>query len=260
MNRILCFSLAALLCFGMTTLAQEPAKDTRLYELRIYTAPKGKLPNLLARFRDHTVRLFEKHGITNVGYWVPVQNDEEKLYYIVSHKDMASRAESFKNFANDPDWKKASAESEKDGKIVAKIEEIFLTATDYSPAVKPSKGEGDAERLFELRTYTATKGNLPALNSRFRDHTLKLFEKHGMTNLFYFTLDPKSQGADVTLLYFIAHKDEASRTASFDSFRKDEDWVKARAASEEKAGGSLTEAKDGVKSLLLKPVDFSMTK
>jgi hypothetical protein len=258
MIRLVCLSLAAVLFTTLHSTAQEPTKESRMYELRIYTATKGKLPNLLARFRDHTVKLFEKHGLTNVGYWVPVQNDDEKLYYIISYKDKASRNESFKNFINDPDWKKASAESVKDGEIVAKIEEIFLTATDYSPPVKPSTGDG--ERLFELRTYTATKGNLPALNSRFRDHTVKLFEKHGITNLFYFNLAEGSKGADTTLIYLLAHKDEAAMKASFDSFRKDADWVAARKASEEKAGGSLTEAEGGVKSLLLKATDFSMTK
>jgi len=234
------------------------AEDTRLYELRIYTAPKGKLDALHARFKDHTIKLFEKHGITNLGYWVPAKNDENKLYYLVSHKDKAARAESFKNFLADEDWKKAHKESEKDGSLVEKIEEVFLTATDYSPKIEASKGK--AERTFELRTYTATKSNLDALNSRFRDHTVKLFEKHGMTNIAYFTLEKGSKGDDVTLLYFLAHESEDAAKKSFDSFRMDPDWVKARAASEEKAKGSLTEKDGGVKSLFLKPTEYSMTK
>jgi hypothetical protein len=249
--------LSAVAAVALATAAT--AADPMLYELRIYTAEKGKLDALNARFRDHTLKLFEKHGMTNIGYWVPVKNDEEKLYYIIGHKDKATRDASFKSFIADPAWKTAAAESEKNGKLVKKIEEIYLTATDYSPPVKATTGSG--ERVFEMRTYTCTKGNLAALDARFRDHTLKLFEKHGMTNLPYFHLakDLKQKNDDVTLLYFLAHKSEEAAKKSFDTFRTDPNWVAARKASEEKAGGSLTE-KDGVKSLFLKATDYSPTK
>ena len=254
---VLSVTLTAVL--SAAAVAQDKPKESRLFELRIYTAEKGKLDAVNARFRDHTVKLFEKHGITNIGYWVPVKNDEEKLYYIIAHKDKAARDASFKSFGTDPDWQKAAKESEKDGKIVKKIEFQFLTATDYSPEVKAAKGDG--ERVFELRTYTATKGNLDALNGRFRDHTLKLFAKHGMTNLYYFTLtkDLKQKDDDATLVYLLAHKSEEAAKKSFDTFRADPDWVAAKKASEAKAGGSLT-VDGGVKSLFLKPTDYSMTK
>ncbi len=260
MRRLLC--LAVLLSASTAALAAEPAKGPMLYELRIYTADKGKLDALNARFKDHTLKLFEKHGITNIGYWVPIRNDENKLYYIIAHKDKAARDASFKAFGADPDWQKAYKESEKDGPLTTKggIEAIFLSATDYSPPVKAAKGKDD--RVFEMRTYTASKGNLEALDARFRDHTLKLFEKHGMTNLPYFHLakDLKQKNDDVTLLYFLAHKSEDDAKKSFDTFRTDKDWVAAKEASEKKAGGSLTEKDGGVKSLFLKATDYSPTK
>jgi len=259
MRRLLC--LAVLLVPTLALAADQP-KDAMLYELRVYTAAPGKLDALNARFRDHTLKLFEKHGMVNIGYWVPIKNDQNKLYYIIAHKDKAARDASFKAFGADPDWQKAYKDSEKDGPLTTKggIEAIFLSATDYSPPVKASKGDG--ERVFELRTYTASKGNLEGLNARFRDHTLKLFEKHGMTNLFYFNY-PKGlnkTGEDVTLLYFLAHKSEEAAKKSFDSFRMDKDWVAAKDASEKKAGGSLTEKEGGVKSLFLKATDYSPTK
>jgi hypothetical protein len=259
MRRLLCL---AVLFTGSVAPAEDKPKDAMLYELRIYTADKGKLDALNARFKDHTLKLFEKHGITNIGYWVPVKNDENKLYYVIAHKDKAARDASFKAFGADPDWQKAYKESERDGPLTVKggIEAIFLTATDYSPPVKASKGDGD--RVFELRTYTATAGNLEALNGRFRDHTCKLFEKHGMTNFAYFTY-PKGlnkTGEDVTLLYLLAHTSEEDAKKSFDAFRKDPAWTNARDASERKAGGSLTEKEGGVKSLFLKPTDYSPTK
>jgi hypothetical protein len=253
--RILAF-LAAIGCATSAQAAEKP-QETRLFELRIYTAAKGKLEDLHARFRDHTLKLFEKHGMTNIGYWVPLDNPEEKLYYLIAHKDKASRDASFKAFSGDPDWKAAAAASEKNGKITSKIESHFLTATDYSPLIAPSVGK--EPRVFEMRTYTATKGNLDNLNARFRDHTLKLFEKHGIINLWYTTLAKGEKNDDLILIYMVAHKSEAEAKKSFDAFRLDPDWISARKASEEKGGGSLT-APDGVKSLFMKATDYSPTK
>ena len=279
MIRIAFLSALALALAGPLAAAE---KETRLFELRVYTAVKGKLDNVNARFRDHTVKLFEKHGMTNVGYWVPVENPDERLVYVVAHKDMAARNKSFQEFAADPEWKKAQAESEKDGRIVAKADAFFLTATDYSPAIAPAKKDGG--RVFELRTYITPAKGLDAINARFRDHTLKLFEKHGMTNVGYWNLaagekancgkllkaccavdgdkceaDAASEAKSVALVYLLAHDSQDAAKKSFDAFRMDSDWMKARAASEEKAGGSLT-VKDGVKSLFLKATDYSPTK
>ena len=113
--------------------------------------------------------------------------------------------------------------------------------------------------MFELRTYTTTKGNLDALHARFRDHTIKLFEKHGMTNVAYWAPLKGQKGADDTLIYILAHKSVDAAKASFDAFRQDPDWIAARKASEEKAGGSLT-TKDGVKSVFMKATDYSATR
>jgi hypothetical protein len=231
-------------------------KDTRVYEMRTYYAAPGKLDALHARFRDHTVKLFEKHGMTNVGYWVPVDNPDNKLIYILAYPSREVRENSWKEFFADPDWQKAQKESEVNGKLVAKVDNVFLTATDYSPEIKPAKGE---DRVFELRVYTATKGNLDALNDRFRQHTLKLFDKHGMTNVGYWVPMKDQKGADDTLIYIVAHKSADAAKASWDAFRKDPDWLAARRASEEKVGGSLT-VKDGVKSTYMKATDYSPIK
>jgi len=238
--------------------ADKPAMDNRLFEMRIYTAAPGKLDALNARFKNHTIKLFEKHGMVNIGYWVPIDNADNKLYYVIAHKDRAARDASFKAFAADPAWKEAAAASEKDGKLVTKIEQHFLTATDFSPAIK--LGAGAKDRVFELRIYTATEGNLEALNSRFRDHTVKLFTKHGMTNFCYWNLAKGEKNADKMLIYLLAHDSVEAAKKSFDAFRLDPDWLAARTASEKKAGGSLTAAKDGVVSIFMKATDYSQTK
>ena len=110
-----------------------PARNAdRFFEMRTYTPSPGKLDALQARFRDHTCKLFEKHGMTNVGYWV-TQGAEPKLVYILAFPSKEARDASFKAFGADPDWQKVYAESQKDGvKLAEKVESVFLSPTDYS--------------------------------------------------------------------------------------------------------------------------------
>ena len=124
-----------------TVLAQSGgnsvAKDSRVFEMRTYYTLPGKLEDLQARFRDHTLKLFEKHGMTNIGYWVPVdektgQPSPNTLVYIVAFPSFEARTKAWDAFRNDPAWIAARDASEKNGKIVDKIESVFLKATDYS--------------------------------------------------------------------------------------------------------------------------------
>ena len=117
----------------------------------------------------------------------------------------------------------------------------------------------DSTRVYELRTYTATPGNGAAVLARFRNHTTKLFEKHGMVNVAYWVPADEKDGAADKLIYLLAHKSREDAKKSFDSFGKDPDWTAARKASEEKAGGPLT-APNGVKSVFLKATDYSPMK
>ncbi|TWT61271.1 NIPSNAP family protein [Rubinisphaera italica] len=229
----------------------------KIYELRRYTAHQGKLDDLLTRFRDHTCELFTKHGMTNLAYFVPYENDKNQLVYFLSFPSREARDQSFKEFVNDPAWKSAFAKSREDGPLVEKVESVFLTETDFSP--KEGFKSADDARLFELRTYTATPGHLSNLDARFRDHTIELFEKHGINNIAYFHLMPDQEGAEKTLVYLIAHKSIMDRGVSFKAFGQDPVWQEARKASEENAGGSLTE-KGGVNFEFLVPTDFSPVK
>ncbi len=231
------------------------AEDKPVFEMRVYYANEGKLDALNARFRDHTVALFEKHGMTNVGYFIPVDNKDNALIYFLSYPSRDARKASWKAFQSDPDWKAAYAESTKDGKLISKVVSTFMQPTDYSPALKLS--EESPARLFELRTYTTNEGKLPNINARFRDHTIELFGKHGMTNLVYWNLMDDQEAKDHTLVYLLAHKDEEARAASFDAFREDPAWVQARDESE-KDGKILVPG--GVQSILMTPTDYSPLK
>jgi hypothetical protein len=111
------------------------AKDTRCFEMRIYTTAPGKLEALNARFRDHTTALFKKHGIENIAYWIPVDTDkgsDNKLIYVLAHKSREAAKASWAAFGADPEWKKVQRETEANGKIVEKVESIYMGATDYS--------------------------------------------------------------------------------------------------------------------------------
>ena len=248
--------MKALLLFLLTlATVMNAAQDIKIYEMRTYYAAPGKLDELNARFRNHTMKLFEKHGIVNVGYWMPLDNPDRKLIYILGYPDRDAARASWQAFGSDPEWRKVVKASESNGKLVARHETVYLKPTDYSPAAKPSTE--DKPRTFELRTYKATPGKLDDLNARFRDHTLKLFSKHGMTHFGYWTPVDKEKGADDTLIYILAHESQDGAKASFAAFRGDSDWVTARKASEEKAGGSLTTK---VESVFMKPTDYSPTK
>lgn len=238
--------------------ATSPVKpDTQCYELRAYSIAPGKQTALLNRFRDHTLALFRKHGIESIGYWLPVNTGDQRLYFLLRYPSREAREASWKAFGADPQWQAAYKASETDGALVVKVENPFLVVTDYSPVVRT--GNVSHGGVFELRTYTTPPGLLPNLDARFRDHTVALFAKHGMGNYAYFHKMADQPGAEVTLLYFLTHKSEAAAKASFDAFRLDPAWIAARKASEEKAGGSLT-VPDGVKSVFLRPTDFSPTR
>jgi hypothetical protein len=121
---------------GMMLVGEAMAgeKKMRVFEMRTYIAHPGKFEAMQARFRNHTVKLFEKHGMVNVGYWVPQEQKpgEEKLIYILAHKSRESAAASWKAFREDPEWQAARAASEKDGPIVKSLEAVYLNPTDYS--------------------------------------------------------------------------------------------------------------------------------
>ena len=120
----------AVVLFGIMSLQAE----NRIYELRTYIATDGKLDNLLARFRNHTIKLFEKHGMQNVGYWVAADEPASKntLIYVVSHKNRDAAKASWDAFRKDPDWVKAKGESEANGAIVDKVTSVFMNPADFS--------------------------------------------------------------------------------------------------------------------------------
>jgi hypothetical protein len=133
-------TLAGLVLVAMVSYAAgveqgEKKANARVFELRTYTAAPGKLEALNARFRDHTCKLFENHGMTNIGYWNPTDSKDadQKLIYVLAFPSREAAEKSWQAFRADPAWKVAREASEKNGKLVDKVESVFLKPTDYSP-------------------------------------------------------------------------------------------------------------------------------
>jgi NIPSNAP len=143
------FALISILSFvSVIAAAQEPppaptiapspslTKDSRCFEIRTYYAAPGKLEELHARFRNHTMKLFKKHGMEVVGFWGPTDKEkgsENMLVYVMAFPSREARDKAWKEFGSDPEWQEARKESEKNGKLTEKVEFVILMATDYSP-------------------------------------------------------------------------------------------------------------------------------
>jgi len=116
--------------------AEPEATSTTVYELRVYHTYEGKLEDLLRRFREHTTKLFEKHGIKNVAYWVPVDEPlkGKTLIYILAHPSREAATANWQAFRDDPEWVRVRDKSEENGKLVEKVDSTFMTLTDFSAA------------------------------------------------------------------------------------------------------------------------------
>ncbi len=223
-----------------TFVAIDSPVQADVYELRTYTTNEGKLDNLNARFRDHTVKLFDKHGMESVGYWVPTEEPKSKntLIYVLKHKSRDAAKASWQAFLADPEWKKVAAASQVDGQILAKRpDSVFLDLTDYSPKFN---GDDKADNaVFELRIYRCNPGKLANLDKRFRDHSIGIFNRFDMQSVAYWHAADKPDSED-TLYYILKFKSREAAQSAWKSFAADEEWKKV-AAESQKDGRFLRE-------------------
>lgn len=129
-------TLAATVPVGVAeAIAVSAGAEDRVFELRTYTAAEGKYDALLARFRDHTMALFEKHGMTNVGYWTPQDEplSTNTLVYVLAHDSREAAEANWSAFSADPEWQSVFQASRADGPLIAGLERVYLDATDFSP-------------------------------------------------------------------------------------------------------------------------------
>jgi hypothetical protein len=128
---------AGLLAMGAGGAAMAETTADTVFELRVYHAVEGRLDDLLARFRDHTVAIFARHGMVSVAYWTPLDEPLKgrTLFYILKHPSREAASANWAAFRADPEWVKVRTESEAKGKIVEKTESTFMKLTDFSPKI-----------------------------------------------------------------------------------------------------------------------------
>jgi len=136
-RRTLLQSIPALALLVQATKAGAAQTSTAVYELRIYHTYEGKLEALLTRFRDHTMKIFEKHGMKNVAYWTPTDDPVKgrTLIYVIAHASREAAVANWKAFVEDPEWISVQSKSEANGKLVEKVDSTFMVPTDFSPAL-----------------------------------------------------------------------------------------------------------------------------
>lgn len=133
---------ATLLSPAVWAVGSETAENSSgVFELRVYHAAPGRLPELLARFRDHTIRLFDQHGMESVAYWTPLDEPEKSntLIYILRHPSREAADANWKAFRDDPGWQSVRDKSEANGKLVEKVDSTFMALTDFSPRLSAKK-------------------------------------------------------------------------------------------------------------------------
>jgi hypothetical protein len=129
---------AAMMMAATSGIEMEAAEGSKVvYELRVYHANEGKLEALKARFRDHTITIFNRHGMKSLAYWVPADEPlkSKTLIYILQHPSREAATANWKKFREDAEWVKVSTASEVNGKLVEKVDSTFMTLADFSPAI-----------------------------------------------------------------------------------------------------------------------------
>lgn len=238
------------------SLAASRTHAETIYEWHTLAAAPGKLDALHSQLRERVLPALGDRGLRTVAVFTPAGDNPERLVHLV----LAGSPEGAESAGADllagvAEWQSLLADVAGAPAIAAPRSTQRLRTTAWSPL--PVAAQGTAARVFELRTYTSPDAaRRQALLQRFEQHTLKLFEKHGMTNVIYWT-PAGGPDAETKLVYLLAHESPASAKASFDGFRKDPDWIAAKTASETAAGGSLTTKEKGVVSEFLVPTDYS---
>jgi hypothetical protein len=236
MKKIVVLILLLLTSFG---LHAQSLPTSAYFEMRTYTVHEGKMSDLIQRFQNHTRALFTKHGIENVAYFLSEEEPQKKLTFILGYPSASERDIRWNNFANDPEWKAVAAASEANGKIVQKVDQVFMEWAKGLNAAKAPRPSG----IFQLRTYHLLPGRLDAIQTRFRDHTQALFEKQGLSNYPYW-ITVEKDGAQPKLVYLIGHLTKDEFNAAFGRFVADPEWIRVRDASE--ASGKIIEKIDAV--------------
>lgn len=242
--------LFSLMILSSLSFAQQLEGTSTYFEMRKYYANPGKLPDLVKRFEEHTLRLFEKSGMENLMYFVPVENEDNSLTYILGYPDQKARDRMWDKFANDPEWQAAKKASEVNGPLVKSVDQTFMRLAPGLNDLPKQQPSG----VFQLRKYTCFDGRLGNLIVRFQNHTQALFDKQGLKNYPYW-VTVERDGSQPRLVYLLGDKDLPTFERAWQNFVKDPAWAKAKNESE--LDGKIVE---NVEAVYLKSLPFSPIK
>lgn len=176
-------------------------KDNRLYELRVYFANPGMLDRLVNRFEHHTFHFFAKHKMQVLGLWLPLNNSENKLIYILSFPDQKAYERSWEDFKNDPQWIAIKEQSSRDGELVASMKTMVMHTFDFSPDhLTPG-----AHHLFELQTYKIAPNNLELLRPMLGQRDVRLFQKDQVSIIKYWEAAEQEGDRSNLLICLLVH-------------------------------------------------------
>ena len=258
------FSAPINVVLGQATAADAPparpktAPEARwltgpLYELRIYEASEGRHRDLIKRFREHTDGLFKKHGMEPMGYWIPTDGSykqKRKFVYVLQHPSRYAAYQNWIKFSTDAEWEAVLDRPEYKGLLSERPVSIFMTENEYSAGIADTIDQ--AGGVYELRTYVTNSGKLPLLNRRFKQHTTRLFNQHGIKNVGYWTPYDQPEAGD-HLIYLIQHASREQADENWGAFQQDPIWKKV--ARESQAEGKFLAERPA--RLYLRALDFS---
>jgi len=215
--------------------------------MRVYVTSPGGLVSLNENFAKTTIPLFNRHGIRSFGYWTEEIGTNNRLVYIVEFDDFRHREEAWASFRGDVDWQAHMRSLNQIGPpVVQRIYNTILVPTVYSPN-SPKGGNG---LVYELRQYDTDPGHIPALNERFSNVTLRLFETYGIYNIGYWTEDI---GVSNRLDYILAYESLQQRQAAWAAFGQDPEWQETIRKCRE-LGRPIVNT---VHNSILRPTDYS---
>lgn len=259
------FTRRNLLCIcALVTAATARADDSSLfaggtdgasyYELRIYTVTSNKLEAVVERFRDTVEPVRRKHGIKTVGYWTALGTTNGGTFaYLMAAASKEELQEQEKRFGADTDFKKGyAASNERHGKTVEMVVSLALSVdatTTFDFGARPNP------RAFDLRIYSVLPGKLDAFRSRWRDHAVTIYARHGLHSVGWWVAEAKDADGHDRFVCLLAADDPKAIPRAITAFHQDADWL--RVEKETESGGRL---RDKVLALKLSPADFSRLK
>jgi len=231
-------------------------EDGRCYELRTYYAHQGSLEELNARFRDSACGLFEKHGMRSHGFWVPRQNPENQLVYLLSYPNRKARDQAWRSLIADPEWKKVCRSAVGKGGLLRKVENLFLRTAVFSPVVPETLPTTKGGALQELRIRTITSEMMNDLAGTYPEQLARLFKKHGVQHWCCWTPVSGQEGSGMTLIYLLSSEDPQTARNSMDAVFQDPEWLAVKRETEKRVGGAITPP-NGIVATLMVPTDYS---